>query len=74
MPPPALMLASDTVCWSVALPVPPVNASSTDGGSVTLVDRYCLPSSVTVMVPAATVIPTWWLPVRSAGTFAAVAR
>ena len=36
------MLTPDTVCWSVALPVPPVNASSTDGGSVTLVDNSTL--------------------------------
>ena len=58
---------------SVLAPVAAVKASRTDGGSVTALDRYALPSTVTVILPPETLTPTSCVPVRRAGHVVAVA-
>src|SRR5713101_7425509 len=71
---PDLIVADSTWWLSVSVvPVPPVKASRTVGGMVTALDRYCLPSTVTVIFPLVTVTPITCFPVRSGGTFVAVA-
>src|SRR5579875_2518936 len=71
--PPVVITADRTWCRSVLVPVAPVKASLTTGGSLSHFDRYRVPSTQTASFPPAAVTVTRWVPVRSGGTLVEVA-
>src|SRR5215471_1514934 len=74
--PPAVMLAWVTMWLSVREPVPPVKATSTDGGTVpagSVGDSTWVPSTDTVTVWPDTTTLTMWFPLRRFGTLLEVA-